>query len=825
MPESAALPEPAQTVDAPAAEKPPAMCAAAMDLPAPAMAGQAFWPGNAALASANIHSALLPDFRVAAARAERPSEVSEPVVHFEMPEVAARPVFADVASAPAAALPEFALAGSGKRRGRIAEPRNLEANADAGNLAAAGHPAPVFASAAGAALPAFALAPAEPPFDDFSEPELVEPPAMCGICVAIPEASAVECAVEQVTQTVWQWPPARVDYPAMPTAAYKPATPVLALHQRFALVPGAEAVELPIAAQARLEMPEVRIEMRLPAGIEQALAGTTVPLARTAAHPEPRPAQPSAVAAACMEPAAFRVSNIALPEPALAANGEASVFMAPPCAFPAVAAESIPLIEPTVQPLLSTFALHYPAFRFSEQEPAAMMADVKEARLDAAAPAAASVSPAPLAPVSGIALGSPRHDFAALLDAAVPQAPFLTLEFYCKRVNSAATLSLAWKVPVPALRQPRFLLTAIPEDLEEHRAAAAAPPKTKKKAPAEVFDIQEGRKAWSWVRDIAKPLAACFLVGAFLWATVKTMHVGTQTAAVNRDVATIIDAERSTPSSDASGNGSAGAGQPGADGAGFVSGIRHAIASRAATQLTESFREGMAAWSDGRKAASPGGWARTAEGYVRPASFALFRPSADYRDYRVEFFGQIEQKSLSWAVRAHDPKNYYAMKMKVVEPGLRPVVAIEHYPVVEGHKGHRTQTPLPGLILHNNTPYRVEVAVRGNRVTTSVEGQEVDSWTDDLLPKGGVGFFADAGERARVYWVKVAKNEDFLGRICAYISGGGGSSATAELMPGSGAPSQPGSGGWPAERADIAVASIFALRGSQQRRRSEPWSL
>jgi hypothetical protein len=60
---------------------------------------------------------------------------------------------------------------------------------------------------------------------------------------------------------------------------------------------------------------------------------------------------------------------------------------------------------------------------------------------------------------------------------------------------------------------------------------------------------------------------------------------------------------------------------------------------------------------------------------VRPAAFALFRPSADHRDYRVEFFGQIEQKSMSWAVRAQDPKNYYGMKMKVVEPGVRPVVA------------------------------------------------------------------------------------------------------------------------------------------------------
>ena len=77
---------------------------------------------------------------------------------------------------------------------------------------------------------------------------------------------------------------------------------------------------------------------------------------------------------------------------------------------------------------------------------------------------------------------------------------------------------------------------------------------------------------------------------------------------------------------------------------------------------------------------------------------------------------------MSWAVRATDPKNYYGMKVTMLQPGLRPVVAIEHYPVVDGKKGHKTQVPLPELMFHNNTPYHVEVAVHGNRVTTSIEG-------------------------------------------------------------------------------------------------------
>jgi hypothetical protein len=143
---------------------------------------------------------------------------------------------------------------------------------------------------------------------------------------------------------------------------------------------------------------------------------------------------------------------------------------------------------------------------------------------------------------------------------------------------------------------------------------------------------------------------------------------------------------------------------------------------------------------------------------------------------------------------------------------VRPMVAIEHFPVVDGKKGHRTEVPLPELMFHNNTPYRVEVAVRGNRIITSIEGQEVDSWMDDTLPKkGGVGLFADAGERARVYWMKVSRNEDFLGRICAYLSGStDGADTSADIWPGS--PSVPGSGVPPLERANIALA-LFTFRG------------
>jgi tetratricopeptide (TPR) repeat protein len=82
-------------------------------------------------------------------------------------------------------------------------------------------------------------------------------------------------------------------------------------------------------------------------------------------------------------------------------------------------------------------------------------------------------------------------------------------------------------------------------------------------------------------------------------------------------------------------------------------------------------------------------------------------------------------------------------------------------------------------MVHNDEPYRVSVEVRGKRFTASIEGQEVESWTDDAPAVGAVGFFAEAGERARIYWMKVSRNDDWLGRVCAFLAGGAGNGEIA----------------------------------------------
>jgi hypothetical protein len=135
---------------------------------------------------------------------------------------------------------------------------------------------------------------------------------------------------------------------------------------------------------------------------------------------------------------------------------------------------------------------------------------------------------------------------------------------------------------------------------------------------------------------------------------------------------------------------------------------------------------------------------------------SLFRPSMAIPDYRIEVHGQIERKALGWVFRAHDPKNYYVMKLEWIKPGPRPITALIKYAVIDGKETTRTQVLLSLPALSMTTMYRVRTDVKGSKFTTYVNDQVVDYWTDDRLKVGGAGIYVDPGERALVKNTSIA---------------------------------------------------------------------
>jgi hypothetical protein len=320
---------------------------------------------------------------------------------------------------------------------------------------------------------------------------------------------------------------------------------------------------------------------------------------------------------------------------------------------------------------------------------------------------------------------------------------FIELEYFCARSRGVPMAALAWE-PAPAaeIALPRFSLKAITPTVEqilnEKRGPAplvAVFPIIKPKISARRLFVKYGPAA----------IAASVIVFASIWFGTRPQEAVKPKMFTDASSAATAH-ERVNP----------------------IVWAKRAIEKRATVQVTDTFKEGMKAW--GVAQGWVPGWSRQPDGYVRPGQLALFQPTSTFTDYRLEFFGQVEDRGMGWAVRARDRSNYYAMKLKVLEGGLRPVLEMIYYPVVGGTPGHQVKVPL-SVMIHANTPYRVAVKVAGNRLTASVEGQEVDSWTDEVEPSGAVGFFAEPGERARLYWMKVYKNDDWLGRICGFLAG------------------------------------------------------
>lgn len=207
------------------------------------------------------------------------------------------------------------------------------------------------------------------------------------------------------------------------------------------------------------------------------------------------------------------------------------------------------------------------------------------------------------------------------------------------------------------------------------------------------------------------------------------------------------------------------------------------ISSRAAVELSEDFRAGLADWQGAREDWAAN-WAYDQAGFVRPGNLAIFTPTIALQDYNFEFMGQIENRALSWVYRAKDSQNYYLGKLIITQSGPVPEVALVRSVVKNGRESLRKVTIMP-MNLRSDTLYRVRVEVNGSDFTTSVLGQVVDTFNDSTHTQGGIGFLGGRGETGRVRWVEVSHQYDTLGRLCAMLVpyGLGGTTVQANTLP------------------------------------------
>jgi hypothetical protein len=144
-------------------------------------------------------------------------------------------------------------------------------------------------------------------------------------------------------------------------------------------------------------------------------------------------------------------------------------------------------------------------------------------------------------------------------------------------------------------------------------------------------------------------------------------------------------------------------------------------------------------------------WASDPAGSARGRQISIYRPSVPMSDYSLEFFGQIEKKSLGWVFRAADSRNYYVGKLEAVNPASP--LSITHFAVVNGVEGPHVQRVLASPV---GSPWKVRLEARGPRFTVSLQNQVVEDWQDDRLKSGGVGFLNERQERGKVASIQIS---------------------------------------------------------------------
>ena len=135
----------------------------------------------------------------------------------------------------------------------------------------------------------------------------------------------------------------------------------------------------------------------------------------------------------------------------------------------------------------------------------------------------------------------------------------------------------------------------------------------------------------------------------------------------------------------------------------------------------------------------------------------------------MEFQGQVEGRSLSWAFRAADGNNYYATKLVIAKPGAQQNAGLVRYAVIDGKESAAVKLPLP-LSLERGVDYRIRMSVQDDHFITYLNGQVISSWTDTVLKRGGVGFFEDQNDPQQVAWISVSERDSFMGRMLAHFS-------------------------------------------------------
>jgi len=106
-------------------------------------------------------------------------------------------------------------------------------------------------------------------------------------------------------------------------------------------------------------------------------------------------------------------------------------------------------------------------------------------------------------------------------------------------------------------------------------------------------------------------------------------------------------------------------------------------------------------------------------------------------------------------LRDSDAGNYYAIRVALVPYRTPPVLAVEHFTVLNGTEGEHSRKLVDGAA-ENDTALRIRMDVAGSAFTMYLQGKPADYWIDRRLSSGDMGFYEDGSEQLPVQFVQLS---------------------------------------------------------------------
>jgi hypothetical protein len=136
---------------------------------------------------------------------------------------------------------------------------------------------------------------------------------------------------------------------------------------------------------------------------------------------------------------------------------------------------------------------------------------------------------------------------------------------------------------------------------------------------------------------------------------------------------------------------------------------------------------------------------------VRTGSLALYLPTLEMSDYDLEFLARIDTRSVSWVVRAESRDTYLKCTITAKEGGQLEFSRA----LVKNSEAETPSVASQRVAGKPRTAMTVKMSVAGPAYSVSIDGKTIESWVDDRLATGGVGFSGTPDDRARLYWIRV----------------------------------------------------------------------